>query len=88
MPTLSIRLSDFDKKMLDSLAKSTGQTKTALVLRAIRHLNSELREERGVTQLSSEDFDGFLQRVFTPETRVEVLESRKRLMSMRPVWEK
>lgn len=88
MPTLSIRLSDFDKKMLDSLAKSTGQTKTALVLRAIRHLNSERREERGVTQLSSEDFDGFLQRVFTPETRVEVLESRKRLMSMRPVWEK
>ncbi len=88
MPTLSIRLSDFDKKMLDSLAKSTGQTKTALVLRAIRHLNSDLREERGITQLSPEDFDGFLQRVFTPETNVEVLESRKRLLSMRPVWEK
>lgn len=60
MSTLNVRLSDFDAQILNSMVESTGQSKTSLVLQAIRNLNLELREENGVTLLSPESFDAFL----------------------------
>lgn len=88
MSTLNVRLSDFDAQILNSMVESTGQSKTSLVLQAIRNLNLELREENGVTLLSPESFDAFLAKISTPESDPKVIAARQRLMSMKPVWEK
>lgn len=88
MPTLNVRLSDFDAQILNSMTESTGQSKTSLVLQAIRNLNLELREESGVTLLSPKSFDAFLSKISKPESDPNVIAARKRLMSMKPVWEK
>lgn len=88
MTTLNVRLSDFDSQLLKSMVEATGQSKTSLVLQAIRNLNLEMQEERGVTLLSPEAFDGFLEKVSAPETDPKVISARRRLMSAKPVWEK
>ena len=87
MPTLNLRLSDFDNSVLNSLAESTGRTKTSLVVEAIRNLNLELREESGATRLSAEDFDSFMDKVINPEADPAVSAARKRLLEFKPVWE-
>ena len=88
MATLNLRISDFDNSVLESLADSTGRSKTSLVTEAIRNLNIELNEERGVTRLSAEAFDGFLEKVLKPETDPQVLEARRKLEEFVPVWER
>lgn len=87
VPTLNLRLSDFDSSVLNSLAESTGRTKTSLVVEAIRNLNLELREERGTTRLSAEDFDAFMDKAVNPEADPAVSAARKRLLEFKPVWE-
>ena len=88
MATLNLRLSDFDNSLLESLSESTGRSKTSLVVEAIRNLNLELREESGVTRLSGEAFDSFLDKVLNKETDPSVLEARQKLREFIPVWEK
>ena len=88
MATLNLRLSDFDNSILNSLSESTGRTKTSLVVEAIRNLNLELREESGVTHLSSEDFDSFMEKVLHPDADPKVRAARERIMNYKPVWEK
>lgn len=88
MPTLNVRLNDFDAQLLNSMAEATGRSKTSLVLQAIRNLDLELREESGITRLSPESFDAFLKKISEPENDPEVVAARQRLMSMTPVWER
>ena len=94
MSTLNVRLNDFDAQLLKSLVETTGQSKTSrqsktsLVIQAIRNLNLELREESGVTLLGPDSFDAFLEKISTPETDLQVIAARERLMSMKPVWAK
>ena len=72
MATLNLRISDFDNSVLESLADSTGRSKTSLVIEAIRNLN----------------IDGFLEKVLKPETDPQVLEARRKLEEFVPVWER
>ncbi|MDO5532487.1 DUF1778 domain-containing protein [Sutterella sp.] len=87
MATLTIRLSDFDEAFLNDLAKSTGETKTALVLRSLRMLASSIREDERVTRLSLEEFENFLTQLEEGEKDPKVLAARARFRARKPVWE-
>lgn len=88
MAILHIHLSDFDQQVLNSMVESTGRSKTALVIEAIRNLNLELKEESEVTRLSGDVFDAFLDKVFGQETDPQVLAAREKLLNFKSVCDK
>lgn len=88
MAILHIHLSDFDQQVLNSMVESTGRSKTALVIEAIRNLNLELKEESEVTRLSGDVYDAFLDKVFGLETDPQVLFAREKLLNFKSVWDK
>lgn len=85
MSTLSIRLSDFDASLLESLVEETGLSKTSLVIEGLKLLDSMMRDDR-VTRLSAKEFDAFTNQLADGETDPYVLAARKRLTSIKPVW--
>ena len=88
MPTLQLHLDDFDAALLESLAESTGRSKSSLVSEALRDLHAALHDEPRVTRLSDEAFEDFLRKLAEPETDPKVLEARRRLETFVPVWER
>ena len=52
MTALTVRLSQFDKAMLENLVEKTGESKTALVIDGLRSLHSALLDEERTTFLS------------------------------------
>ena len=88
MPSsLTIRLSDFDNSLLNDLVEKTGETKTAIIIAGLRTLANAMRENERVTRLSSEDFDALMDQLEKGERDPQVLAARRRLMSIKPVWE-
>lgn len=87
MPTLTVELEKFDEAMLEDLVRNTGQTKTALVIDGLRFLYKAIQEENRVTRLSTQEFEAFLHQLEGSEKDPQVLLARKRLMSVKPVWE-
>ncbi len=87
MPTLTVELEKFDEAMLEDLVRNTGQTKTALVIDGLRFLYKAIQEENRVTRLSTQEFEAFLHQLEGGEKDPQVLLARKRLMSVKPVWE-
>lgn len=87
MPTLAVELEKFDEAMLEDLVRNTGQTKTALVIDGLRFLYKAIQEENRVTRLSTQEFEAFLHQLEGGEKDPQVLLARKRLMSVKPVWE-
>ena len=85
--TLTIRISDFENALLNDLVEGTGETKTAIVIDSLRMLANAIRENERVTRLSSEDFDAFMDQLEKGERDPQVLAARRRLMSIKPVWE-
>lgn len=85
--TLTIRLSDFENALLNDLVESTVETKTAIVIDGLHMLANAIRENERVTRLSSEDFDAFMDQLEKGERDPQVLAARRRLMSIKPVWE-
>ena len=88
MPTLKICLDDFDAALLESLAESTGRSKSSLVSQALRELHAALLDEPRVTRLSDEAFEDFLRKLSEPETDPKVLEARRGIEAFVPVWER
>ena len=86
MPTLAVELEKFDEAMLEDLVRNTGQTKTALVIDGLRFLYKAIQEENRVTRLSTQEFEAFLHQLEGGEKDPQVLLARKRLMSVKPVW--
>lgn len=87
MPTLTVELEKFDEAMLEDLVRNTGQTKTALVIDGLRFLYKAIQEENRVTRLSTQEFEAFLHQLEEGEKDPQVLLARKRLLSVKPVWE-
>lgn len=87
MPTLAVELEKFDEAMLEDLVRNTGQTKTALVIDGLRFLYKAIQEENRVTRLSTQEFEAFLHQLEEGEKDPQVLLARKRLLSVKPVWE-
>lgn len=87
MPTLTVELEKFDEAMLEDLVRNTGQTNTALVIDGLRFLYKAIQEENRVTRLSTQEFEAFLHQLEGGEKDPQVLLARKRLMSVKPVWE-
>lgn len=87
MPTLTIRLPEFESSLLEDLVQNTGETKTALIIDGLRSLANSIRENERVTRLSSDEFDAFLDQLEAGEQDPQVLAARKRLVQLRPVWE-
>lgn len=88
MPSsLTIRLPDFENSLLNDLVENTGDTKTAIIIDGLRTLANTMRENERVTRLSSEDFDAFMDQLEKGERDPQVLAARRRLMSIKPVWE-
>ena len=88
MPSsLTIRLPDFENSLLNDLVENTGDTKTAIIIYGLRTLANTMRENERVTRLSSEDFDAFMDQLEKGERDPQVLAARRRLMSIKPVWE-
>ena len=85
--TLTTRLSDFENALLNDLVESTVETKTAIVIDGLHMLANAIRENERVTRLSSEDFDAFMDQLEKGERDPQVLAARRRLMSIKPVWE-
>ena len=71
--TLTIRISDFDLKLLNLLAEEEQQTKTNIVLSAIRQRFEESLADKNVIRLSENDCTEVL-KVFesemTPEEKI------------------
>lgn len=67
--------------------ESTVETKTAIVIDGLHMLANAIRENERVTRLSSEDFDAFMDQLEKGERDPLVLAARRRLMSIKPVWE-
>lgn len=87
MASLTIRIPDFDMSVLDGMVEETGQSKTSLVLEGLKSLAAMMRDDDHVTRLSAEEFDSFIHQLETGEKDPQVLAARKRLMSIKPVWE-
>lgn len=87
MPTLTVELEKFDEAMLEDLVRNTGKTKTALVIDGLRSLYLASQEEDRVTRLSTQEFEAFLHQLEEGEKDPQVLLARKRLLSVKPVWE-
>lgn len=87
MPTLTVELEKFDEAMLEDLVRNTGKTKTALVIDRLRSLYHASQEEDRVTRLSTQEFEAFLHQLEEGEKDPQVLLARKRLLSVKPVWE-
>lgn len=86
MPTVTIRLSEYESALLDDLVKTTGETQTAIILAGLRCLANSMRDNERVTRLSSEAFDAFLDQLEAGEQDPAVLDARKRLVRLKPVW--
>lgn len=87
MASLTVRLSDFDARLLEELAKETGESKAALVARGLRVLSGMIREDDRTTRLSAQEFDDFLAQLEKGEKDSRILAARERLMRFKPVWE-
>ena len=87
MSTLTIRLSDFAASVLENLVEKTGQSRTYLVIEGLKSLASMIRDDERVTRLSAKEFDVFMDQLVDGEKDPQVLAARKRLMSIKPVWE-
>ena len=87
MTALTVRLNEFDAAILEDLVQNTGESKTALVIDGLRSLYNAMREEDRVTRLSADEFDAFLRQLEEGEKDPQVLLARKRLLSVKPVWE-
>lgn len=59
MAQLTVRLSQFDKAILDDLVEKTGETKTSLVIAGLRSLHSALADEERTTYLPEKEFNDF-----------------------------
>ena len=88
MPTLTIHLSEFEASLLDDLVTQTGKTQTEVLLAGLHALVNDMREDEHVTRLSAQAFEAFLNRLEEGENDPQVLAARKRLMGLKPVWEK
>lgn len=88
MPTLTIHLSEFEASLLDDLVTQTGKTPTEVLLAGLHALANDMREDDRVTRLSNQAFEAFLNRLEEGENDPQVLAARKRLMALKPVWEK
>ena len=78
MNTLTIRISDFDLKLLNLLAEEEQQTKTNIVLSAIRQRFEESLDDKNIIRLSENDFNEVL-KVFESEMSPEEIIGRKNL---------
>ena len=87
MPTLTIHLSEFEASLLDDLVTQTGKTQTEVLLAGLDALVNDMREDEHVTRLSAQAFEAFLNRLEEGENDPQVLAARKRLVSLKPVWE-
>lgn len=87
MPTLTIHLSEFEASLLDDLVTQTGKTQTEVLLAGLHALVNDMREDEHVTRLSAQAFEAFLNRLEEGENDPQVLAARKRLVSLKPVWE-
>lgn len=88
MAQLTVRLSQFDKAMLDDLVEKTGESKTALVIDGLRSLHSALLDEERTTYLPEKEFNDFLDQLIEGEKDPEILSARKHLRNLTPAWEK
>ena len=88
MAQLTVRLSQFDKAILDDLVEKTGETKTALVIAGLRSLHSVLADEERTTYLPKKEFNDFLDQLIEGEKDPEILSARKHLLNLTPAWEK
>lgn len=87
MTALTVRLSQFDKAMLENLVEKTGESKTALVIDGLRSLYSALLDEERTTFLSEKEFNDFMDQLNEGEKDPRILSARKRLLNLKPVWE-
>ncbi|WP_300878706.1 DUF1778 domain-containing protein [uncultured Parasutterella sp.] len=83
MNTLTIRISDFDLKLLNLLAEQ--QTKTNIVLSAIRQRFEESLADKNIIRLSENDFNEVL-KVFESEMSSEEIIGRKNLAKAK-MWD-
>jgi len=67
MNTLTIRISDFDLKLLNLLAEEEQQTKTNIVLSAIRQRFEESLADKNIIRLSENDFNEVFESEMSPE---------------------
>lgn len=88
MSTLTIHLSEFEASLLDDLVTQTGKTQTEVLLAGLYALANDMREDEHVTRLSNQAFEAFLNGLEEGENDPQVLAARKRLLSLKPVWEK
>ena len=88
MSTLTINLSEFEASLLDDLVTQTGKTQTEVLLAGLHALANDMREDDRVTRLSNQAFEAFLNRLEEGENDPQILAARKRLMGLKPVWEK
>ena len=83
--TLTIRISDFDLKLLNLLAEEEQQTKTNIVLSAIRQRFEESWADKNVIRLSENDFNEVL-KVFESEMTPEEKIGRENLAKAK-IWD-
>ncbi len=87
MPSITIRISEYDLALLNDVVKTTGQSKTAVLIDGLRTVANTMRDDERVTWLSVAEFDTFLDQLEKGEQDPKILEARKKIMNFKPVWE-
>lgn len=85
MPTIRLQLSDFDAGRLAELARSEKRSRTSVLTEGLRSVFAD----RGVNilRLSPDDFEACVKVITTPESDPVVLNRRRKLRAVKPVWE-
>lgn len=88
MPSLTVRLSDFEAALLEDLVRQTGESKTALVINGLRILSTMYHEDKRSVRLSAKDFDSLLRQLDVgSEVTSEQPSCKQELLKGTPVWE-
>ena len=83
--TLNLRISAAERNLIDRAARSTGKTRTAFVLEAVRHAAEDALLDRAILSVSPEAYAEFLTRLDAPAQPNEQL---RRTMQAKTPWAK
>lgn len=84
--TFTLRLNDFDADMLSEISERDGRSKNDLIVEALREVLSRRLDDK-ILWLTPEEFNSCMDIISKPETNMDILERREKLMQFKPVWE-
>lgn len=84
--TFALRSNDFDADMLSEISERNGRSKNDLIIEGLREVFYRRLDDK-ILWLSPETFSSCMDIISKPETDKDILERRKKLMQIKPVWE-